>query len=69
MAIVKEMTGRNRAAHLEIVKQMSRQVSRGSAGEYQADDRAGVARLSWRVSGKYSGLENPMDRGIIGSYN
>ena len=27
----------------------TRQVSRGSAGEYQADERAGVARLSWRV--------------------
>ena len=27
---------------------MSRQVSRGSAGEDQADERAGVARLSWR---------------------
>ena len=25
-------------------------VSRGSAGEYQADEQAGVARLSWRVS-------------------
>ena len=23
----------------------------GSAGDYQADERAGVARLSWRVSG------------------
>ena len=31
---------------------MSKQVSRGSAGEYQADERAGVARLSWRVSGR-----------------
>ena len=31
---------------------MSRQVSRGSAGEDQADERAGVARLSWRVSGR-----------------
>ena len=46
---------------------MSRQVSRGSAGDYQADERAGVAvsageyqadeqagvtRLRWRVSGK-----------------
>ena len=29
-----------------------RAVSRGSAGEYQADERAGVARLSWRVSGR-----------------
>ena len=32
--------------------QMSRQVSRGSAGEYQADEQAGVARLRWRVSGR-----------------
>ena len=31
---------------------MSRQVSCGSAGEYQADEQAGVARLSWRVSGR-----------------
>ena len=30
---------------------MSKQVSRGSAGEYQADERVGVPRLSWRVSG------------------
>ena len=30
---------------------MSRQVSRGSAGEYQVDEQAGVARLSWRFSG------------------
>ena len=34
------------------IPQISRQVSRGSAGEYQADERAGVARLSWRVSGR-----------------
>ena len=33
-------------------KQMSRQVSRGSAGEYQADEWAGVAQLSWRGSGR-----------------
>ena len=31
---------------------MSGQVSRGSSGEYQADEPAGVARLSWRVSGR-----------------
>ena len=29
---------------------MSKQVSRGSAGEYLSDERAGVARLRWRVS-------------------
>ena len=44
--------GRCRGAQLEIIKQMSRQVSHGSPGEYQADDQAGVAWLSWRVSGR-----------------
>ena len=34
---------------------MSRQVSRGSAGEYQTDDQAGVAGLSWRVAGRWAG--------------
>src|SRR5574337_1472636 len=34
------------------IRQMSRQGLRGSAGEYQADERAGVAGLSWRVSGR-----------------
>ena len=27
-------------------------MSRGSAGEYQADEQAGVGRLRWRVSGR-----------------
>ena len=30
-------------AQLEITKQMSRKVSLGSAGDYQADEQAGVA--------------------------
>ena len=34
------------------IRQMSRQVSRGSAGEYQADEQAGVTRLRWRVPGR-----------------
>ena len=33
-------------------QEVSRQESRGSAGEYQADERAGVAGLSWRLSGR-----------------
>ena len=33
---------------------MSRQLSRGSAGEYQADEQVGVARLRWRVSDRKS---------------
>ena len=41
-----------RGAPRASIRQMSGQVSRGSAGEYQADERAGVARLSWRVSGR-----------------
>ena len=56
--------GRCRTAHMETIKQMSRQVSRGSAVEYQADEQAvsrgsaghsqaeeqaGVARCSWRI--------------------
>ena len=28
------------------------QAARSSAGEYQADEQAGVAGLSWRVSGR-----------------
>ena len=40
------------AAQLASIRLMSRQVSRGSAREYQADEQeAGVARLRWRVSG------------------
>ena len=54
-------------AQLASIRQMRGQVSRGLAGEYQSDERAGVAgsageyqadewagvtRLSWRVSGR-----------------
>ena len=34
------------------IRQISRQVSYGSAGDYQADEQAGVARLSSRVSSR-----------------
>ena len=44
-----------RVAQLASIRQMSRQVSRGSAGEYQADEQAGVSRLRWRVSGRCAG--------------
>ena len=37
------------------MKQMSRQVSRGSASEYQADEQAGVTRLSWPLSSRRAG--------------
>ena len=35
---------------------MSSQVSRGSAGEYQADEQAGVARLSSLLSRRLAGM-------------
>ena len=44
---------------------MSRQVSVGSAGNYQADEQAGVARLSWRVSGRRAVRGRPDQLGII----
>src|SRR5574340_519987 len=47
--------GRCRAAPLASIRQMSGQVSRGSVGDYQADERAGVARLSWRLLGRQAG--------------
>ena len=34
-------------AQLASIRQMSRQVSRGTAGEYQADEQAGVTWLEW----------------------
>ena len=49
MASNKQMSRQVFRAQLSIIKQMSWQVSCGSAGEYQADEQAGVPRLSWRV--------------------
>ena len=37
-------------AEVAIIRHMSRQVSLGSAGDYKADEQAGVTRLSWRLS-------------------
>ena len=39
-------------AQVAIIKQMSRQVSRGSTVDYQADEQAGVKRLSWPQSSR-----------------
>ena len=42
-------------AQFSIIKQMSRQVSCGSAGDYQADEQAGVTQLSWPQSSRRAG--------------
>ena len=46
MGSIKDRNGRE----AEDIKK--RQVSRGSAGKYQADEQAAVERLRWRVSGR-----------------
>ena len=55
-------------------------MSRGSVGEYQADEQAGVARLRWRVSGRCAGrcraaqlasimqMSRQVSRGSAGEY-
>ena len=67
-------------APLASIRQMSRQVSRGSTGHYQADEHACVTRLSWRVSGRRAGrcrmaqlannkqMNRQVSRGSAGEY-
>ena len=40
---------------MAIIKQMSRQVSSSSAGDYQAEEQAGGARFRRRISSKRAG--------------
>ena len=51
-------------AQLASMRQMSRQEARSTAGGYQADEQAGVVRLTWRVSGN----EQAGVRGLAGEY-
>ena len=67
-------------AQLSIIKQMSMQVSRGSDGDYQADEQAGVKQLRWRLSGRRAGrfraaqlavtkqMSRQVSRGSAGDY-
>ena len=67
-------------AQLASIRQKSGQVFRGSAGEYQADERAGVARLRSQVSGRWAGrcrvaalpsirqMSQQVSRGTAGEY-
>ena len=67
-------------AQLASIKQMSRQVSRGSAGDYQSDEQAGLAGLSCRVSDRWAGrfpgaqlasirqMSRQVSRGSAGEY-
>ena len=52
-------------AQLSIIKQMSRQVSRGSAGVYQTDEQAGVTQLSWPQSSRRAGRCHAAQLAII----
>ena len=50
LANIREMSRQVSQGSLAIFRQMSRQVSLGSAGDYDADEQAGVSRLSWLLS-------------------
>ena len=50
LAIIKQMSMQGHAAQMAIIRQMSRKVSSSSAGDYQAEEQGGVARLSCRLS-------------------
>ena len=62
------------------IRQKSRQVSRGSVSEYQADEQAGVARLRSQVAGRWAGrcraaplpsirqVSGQRSRGSVGAY-
>ena len=52
LASIRQMSWQVSRGSLAIIRQMSKQVSLGSAGDYEADEQAGVSRLSWRISGR-----------------
>ena len=80
LAYINQISMRCRVVQFSIIKQMNRQVSQGSAGDYQADEQAGVARLSWRLSSKGTGrcraaqmasirkMSRQVSRGSAGEY-
>ena len=44
---------------------MNRQVSRGSDGDYQADEQAGVPGLIWRLSSRWADRDRAAQLSII----
>ena len=55
LASIRQMSTQVSRGSASEYQAMCRQVSRGSAGQYQADEQAAVARLSWRVSVRSAG--------------
>ena len=47
LASMRQMSRQVSRGQLAIIRQMSGQVLRGYAGDYQVDERASDARLSW----------------------
>ena len=52
VAIIRQMSGQVTHGYAGDYQADELQVPRGSAGDYQADEWAGVAWLSWRLSGR-----------------
>ena len=55
----------NHAAQLAIIKQMSMQESRSSAGNYQADEQVGITQLSWQLLSRLAGRNHAAQLKII----
>jgi hypothetical protein len=46
------LAGKNHAVQLAFITPMSRQKSRSSAGNYQADEQAGINQHNWQLSSR-----------------
>ena len=53
------------AAQLAIIKQLSRQESRSSAGNCQAAEQAGITQLTWQLSSRSAGRNHETQMAII----
>ena len=52
LAIIKQMSRQVSPAQLANIKQMNRQESLRSAGNYEADEQAGITKLTWQLSSR-----------------
>ena len=65
MAIIKQMNWWNHAAQLAIIKQVSTQESRSSAGNYKAAEQPGITQLSRPLSRDSARIVHVVDHTLI----
>ena len=49
---IMDLSWGNHAAQLAIIKQLRRQTSHGSAGNFHADVQAGITQFSWQLTSR-----------------